>query len=273
MRIHSLTVGVLTFLLSIASAGADDITIMGLTDATAVRSGSTRPLAYLTGRCQTKRRRMHCHLHEIAVSKVDPTPFEEKTKEVLEQVTQNPHSIERVITSQMPYLCQEAQNGTDRRNEPSPSETLSPGERELRQATEHFCAEKSADNLRVVFDHLALMQAQTCALWVTSADKDFTLRGTEWVSTQGPSGPCGVLETAVLSSPIYNRHGQAIRFNAYRTRHRVTTPTAPRCATAEDTAEDKDYVFVLEKPRYTACMYIDFSPSTFGWSLWQPRPP
>ena len=37
--------------------------------------------------------------------------------------------------------------------------------------------------------------------------------------------------------------------------------------------EDKDYVLVLEKPRYTDCVYIDFSPQTFGWSVWQPRSP
>jgi hypothetical protein len=113
------------------------------------------------------------------------------------------------------------------------------------------------------------MQAQTCALWVTSYDKDFTLRGKEWVSTQGPSGPCGVMETAVFSSALYNSHGQEIRFNRYRTRHSVTKKNAPQCATGED----KEYALVLEKPQYTACVYIDFSPQPFGWSVWQPTSP
>ena len=31
---------------------------------------------------------------------------------------------------------------------------------------------------------------------------------------------------------------------------------------------DLQAVLVLEKPRYTDCMYIDFSPQTFGWSVW-----
>src|SRR5437773_10077986 len=67
-----------------------------------------------------------------------------------------------------------------------------------------------------------------------TAYKDFTLRGTEWVSTQGPSGPWGVRETAVFSSPLYDSHGQAIRFNRYQTRHSVTKKQAPRCPAGED---------------------------------------
>ena len=110
------------------------------------------------------------------------------------------------------------------------------------------------------------LQARTCALWVTSYEKDFTLRGTEWVSTQGPSGPCGVMETAVLSHTLYDSHGQEIRFNQYRVRHSVTKKHAPRCTAGED----QDYVLVLEKPRYADCMYLDFSPQTFGWSVWSP---
>jgi hypothetical protein len=144
----------------------------------------------------------------------------------------------------MPYLCQDPNLGKDRGEEPSPSETLSPGERALRQATQHFCAEPSEATLRVLFDLLGTMQTQTCALWVNSYDKAFTLRGTEWVSTQGPSGPCGLMETAVFSSPVYNRQGQAIRFNQYRTHHRVTKHNAPLCPAAEAKEEDKDYVAV-----------------------------
>src|SRR2546422_5504256 len=257
------------FLLVLASAGAEDIKIMGLMDTNAARADPTRPLAYLTGSCQQKPKRMQCHLNEITVTKLDTTLFEAKANEVMEQVTQDPQNMDRVIARHMPYLCPDPTTGQDRLEEPSQSATLSPGEQELRQATRHFCATKTADTLRVLLDLRITMQARTCALWVTSYAKDFTLRGTEWVSTQGPSGPCGVRETAVLSSTLYDSHGQAIRFNRYQTRYSVTKKHAPQCTAGED----KDYVLVLEKPRYTDCVYIDFSPQTFGWSGWQPSSP
>jgi hypothetical protein len=270
MYIRALAVASLAFFLFImASAGAEDVKIMGLMDTNAARSDPKRPLAYLTGSCQKKPRRMKCHLNEIAVNKLDTTLFEAKANEVMEQVKQDPHNVDRVIARQMPYLCPDPTTGPDRLDEPSPSATLSPGEQELRQATRHFCAAKTADHLQALLDLRITMQARTCALWVTSYDKDFTLRGTEWVSTQGPSGPCGVMETTVLSSTLYDSHGQAIRFNRYQTRHSVTKKHAPRCTAGED----KDYVLVLEKPRYTDCVYIDFSPQTFGWSVWQPSSP
>jgi hypothetical protein len=270
MDIRSLAVASLTvFLLVVGSVGAEDIQIMGLMDTNAARADPKRPLTYLTGSCQQKRKRMKCHLNEITVTKLDTTLFEAKANEVMEQVTQDPHNVDRIIERHMPYLCQEHTVGTDRMGETSQSATLSPGEQELRQATQQFCAEKSTDNLRTLLDLRGKMQARTCSLWVQSYDKDFTLRGTEWVSTQGPSGPCGIMETAVLSSTLYDSHGQAIRFNRYQTRHRVTKKQAPRCTAGED----KDYVLVLEKPRYTECMYIDFSPQSFGWSVWQPTAP
>jgi hypothetical protein len=269
MCIRSLAVASLILLLVIASAGAEDIKIMGLTETHAARSASKRPLTYLTGSCQKKHRRMKCHLNEVAVNKVDPTPLEDKAKAVMEQVKQDPQSVETVIASQMPYLCHEPTNGKDRMEETAPSDTRSPEEQALRQATRHFCAEKSEEHLRTLFDLWGKMQARTCALWVNSYDKDFTLRGKEWVSTQGPAGPCGIIEAAVFSSPISNSQGQAIRFNRYHTRHIVTKKNAPLCTTAED----KEYVFALEKPRYAECVYIDFSPWTFGWSWWQPRAP
>ena len=264
MDIHALTVASLILLLAFWFAGAEDVKIMGLMDTNVARSDSQRPLVYLTGSCQQKRKRMKCHLNEIEVKKLDTTLFKEKAKEVMEQVTQDPHNVDSVIERQMPYLCPDPTPAPDPLDEPSQSAPLSPGEQELRQATRHFCAEKSADTLRAVLDLRLTMQARTCALWVTSYDKDFTLRGTEWVSTQGPSGPCGILETAVLSSTLYDRHGQAIRFNRYRTRQSVTKKQAPRCTAGED----KEYVLVLEKPWHTDCAYIDFSPQTFGWSVW-----
>src|SRR5205823_2936880 len=117
---------------------------------------------------------------------------------------QDPQSVETIIARQMPYLCQEPTGGTDRQEETVPSAPLSPDEQALRQATRHFCAAKTAEHLRALLDLWGQMQARTCALWVTSSAKDFTLRGTEWVSTQGPTGPCGVMETAIFSSPVAN---------------------------------------------------------------------
>ncbi len=211
MDIRALAVASLTcFLLVVGSAGAEDVQIMGLMDTNAARSDPKRPLTYLTGSCQQKHKRMKCHLNEITVTKLDTTLFETKANEVMEQVRQDPHNVDRVIARQMPYLCPDPTTGPDPLEEPSQSAPLSPGEQELRQATQHFCAEKSADNLRA-----------------------------------------------------------SIRFNRYQTRHSVTKKQAPRCTAGED----KDYVLVLEKPRYTDCVYIDFSPQPFGWSVWQPTAP
>jgi hypothetical protein len=270
MYIRPLAVASLTFLLCVmASAGAEEVKIMGLTNTNAVLSDSKRPLAYLTGSCQKKQGHMKCHLNEIEVRKLDTTPFEEKAKKVMDHIKNNPQNVESFIESHMPYLCQEYTIGEDRMDGTSQNDTLSPGEKELRQATRQFCAEKSEDNLRAVFDLRVKMQARTCALWVNSYARDFTLRGKEWVSTQGPYGSCGFVDTAVFSSSLYNSQGQEIRFNRYRTRQIVTKKNAPLCSAGED----QEYIFVLEKPRYADCVYIDFSPWTFGWSLWQPRSP
>ena len=97
----------------------------------------------------------------------------------MEQVKQDPHNVDRVIERQMPYLCPDPTTGHDRLDEPSQSATLSPGEQELRQATPILRREDGRPSASVVGppDHDV---ARTCALWITSYDKDFTLRGTEW---------------------------------------------------------------------------------------------
>ena len=269
MSMRSLAVGSLILLLVIASTSAEDIKIMGLTEKNSALFDGKHSLTYLTGSCQKKKAHMKCHLNEIEVKKLDSTPFDDKAKEVMDQVKNDPQSVESVIERYMPYLCHDPMPSKDMREETAPSDTLSPGEQALRQATQQFCGEKSEDYLRALFDLWRKMQARTCALWVNSYDKDFTLRGTEWVSTQGPAGPCGVTETAVFSNPFYNSQGQEIRFNRYRTQYIMTKKNAPLCTVAED----KEYVFLLAKPHYAECVYIDFSPWTFGWSWWQPRAP
>ena len=70
MYIRTLAVASLIFLLVIAAAGAEDVKIMGLMETNAARSDSTRSLAYLTGSCQKKHKRMKCHLNEITVKKL-----------------------------------------------------------------------------------------------------------------------------------------------------------------------------------------------------------
>ena len=89
----------------------------------------------------------------------------------MDHVKNDPHNVDMVIERQMPYLCQEHTVGTDRMDKTSPSVALSPGEQELRQATQHFCAEKSVDNLRALLDLRVKMQAHTCSLWVKSYAK------------------------------------------------------------------------------------------------------
>jgi hypothetical protein len=103
MDIRALAVASLTcFLLVVGSAGAEDVKIMGLMDTNAARSDPKRPLTYLTGSCQHKHKRMKCHLNEITVTKLDTTLFETKANEVMEQVRQDPHNVDRVIARQMP---------------------------------------------------------------------------------------------------------------------------------------------------------------------------
>jgi hypothetical protein len=147
MYIRSLAVASLILLLVLATASAEDVKIMGLMETNAARSDSKRSLAYLTGSCQKKHKRIKCHLNEIVVKKLDTTLFEAKATEVMEQVKQDPHNVDNVIERQMPYLCPNPTPGTDRLEEPSQSAPLSPGEQELQQATRQFCAAKSADNL------------------------------------------------------------------------------------------------------------------------------
>ena len=121
MYIRSLAVASLTFFLCVTgSAGAEDVKIMGLMDTHAARSDSTLPLAYLTGSCQKKSKRMKCHLNEIVVKKLDTTPFEAKATEVMEQVTNDPQNVDNVIERSMPYLCHEPTIGTDRMEETAP---------------------------------------------------------------------------------------------------------------------------------------------------------
>ena len=124
MNLCSITVALLILLLVIGFAGAEDVKIMGLMDTHAARSDSQRPLAYLTGNCQQKHKRMKCHLNEITVKKLDTSLFEAKAKEVMEQVNQDPHNVDRVIERQMPYLCPDPTTGTDRLEEPSQGSTL-----------------------------------------------------------------------------------------------------------------------------------------------------
>src|SRR2546430_11968193 len=114
MDIRALAVASLILLLVITTAGAEDVKIMGLMDTNAVRSDRTRPLAYLTGSCQQKHKRMKCHLNEVEVKKLDTTLFEAKANEVMEQVKQDPQNVDNVITRQMPYLCPEPNSGQDR---------------------------------------------------------------------------------------------------------------------------------------------------------------
>src|SRR5215471_19457644 len=89
MALRALAVTMLMLLLVRGSSGADDITIMGLMESSAVRADSRRALTSLTGRCQKKHQRMQCHLNEIVVNKLDTTLFDAKVKEVLEQRKRN----------------------------------------------------------------------------------------------------------------------------------------------------------------------------------------
>jgi hypothetical protein len=111
--------------------------------------------------------------------------------------------------------------------------------------------------------------SSTCSVWVNSYERGFRLRGNAWISQHGPYGECGLIENDILSNALLDSKGQVTHFNRYRTSQIITRNNPLLCK--EGYA--KEFIFVLEKPWYADCVYIDFSPMTFGWSFWNPRSP
>ena len=269
MSIRSLTVVYITIMLFMASAVAEEVKIMGLTEKNAALLDGTKTLECLTGSCQKKKSRMKCHLNQIAVKKIDTTLLEEKAREVMANAKNDPQSVDNFIASHLPPICQEPESIQVMLDDTPKSRQMSQGERELKQATWQFCAERSEDNLRAMFDIRLKMQSRTCSVWVHSYEQAFYRHGKEWMSKSGPYGECGVIDTAIFSNTLSNSQGQETRFNRYRTRQIMTRNNAPQC----QQVHEKEYLFVLEKPWYVDCEYIDFSPLTFGWSFWHPSAP
>jgi hypothetical protein len=267
---HLVAVGSLTILLAVITAAvAEDIKIMGLTEKNPAIVDGNRALAYLTGSCQKKQSSMECHLNRIEVKKIDTTPLAEKAQEIIAQVQSDPQSIENFIQSHLPPMCNDPGSIQAMLDATAKNEQISQGERELRTAVLQFCADRSAENLRTMFDRRLKVQSSTCSVWVNSYKRVFRLRGNEWMSQQGPSGPCGLTETHILSNPLVDSKGQITHFNRYRTSQISKSNNPLLCKESSH----KEYLFVLEKPWYADCVYIDFSPMTFGWGFWNPRSP
>jgi hypothetical protein len=266
---HISAVGFMIILLVIASAVAEEVKIMGLTDTNPSIVDGNRSLAYLTGSCQQKKASMKCQLHQIEVKKIDTAPLEEKAKEVLANAKSDPQSLENFIQSNLPPLCNDPGIIKAMLDDPSQSEKISHGELELRNATLQFCADRSEESLRTLFDIRLKVQSSTCSVWVNSYERAFRLRGNEWVSQKGPYGDCGLIETDTLSNALFGSKGQVTHFNRYRTRHINTRNNPLLCKEGYE----KEFLFVLEKPWYADCVYIDFSPMTFGWGFWNPHSP
>jgi hypothetical protein len=169
----------------------------------------------------------------------------------------------------MPPMCNEPGIIKEMMDDTSKNEKISRGEVELRNAVLQFCADRSEENLRTMFDMRLKVQSRTCSVWVNSYEREFRLRGNEWMSQRGPYGACGLIETHILSDTLLDSKGQITHFNRYRTRQisKINKPLLCK------ESYQKEYIFVLEKPWYADCVYIDFSPMTFGWSFWNPRFP
>src|SRR3989442_11558777 len=269
MSIRYLVVGYITIMFVMASAVAEEVKIMGLTEKSAALLDGTKSLEYLTGSCQKKKSRMKCHLNHIEVKKIDTTLLEDKAREVMAHAKNDPQSLDNFIASHLPHVCHEPDSIQAMLDDTPKSNKISRGERELRQATWQFCAERSEENLRAMVDIRVKMQSRTCSVWVKSYEQKFYLHGKEWINQSGPYGECGVIDTAIFSNTLSNSQGQETRFNRYRTRQIMTRNNAPQC----QQGHEKDYRFVLEKPWYVDCEYIDFSPLTFGWNFWHPSAP
>src|SRR5712664_2980905 len=107
MRIRSLAVVYITIMLVMASAVAEEVKIMGLTEKNSALLDGNKSLEYLTGSCQKKKSRMQCHLNHIAVKKIDTTPLEDKAREVIAHAKNDPQSLENFIANNMPHICHE----------------------------------------------------------------------------------------------------------------------------------------------------------------------
>ena len=267
---HLVAIGSLTFLLVVITATvADDIKIMGLTEKNPASVDSNSSLTYYTGSCQKKQASLACHLHHIAVKKIDTTPLAAKAHEVIAQAQNDPPSLDHFVQSHLPPTCQDPVNVQAMLEATAKNAHLSQGERELRTAVWQFCADRSVENLRTMFEKRLKVQSSTCSIWVNSSARVFRLRGNAWISQQGPSGSCGVTETHMLSNPLVDSKGHITHFNRYSISH-TSTRRHPLLCTENS---PKEYLFVLEKPWYADCVYIDFSPMTFGWGFWNPRSP
>ena len=253
----------------VTTAIAADVQVRGLTAQTAAGADGTRARTYLTGTCQPKKTTMQCHLHAITVTPLDTSLLAAQSAAILAQAQQEPHHLDTVLARHLPALCPDPVPGAAMAEAPPVHPPLSSEAQALQQATAQFCAARSVEHLRMLLELRLQRQARTCTVWVQSTTKTFTLRGKEWISRQGPSGPCGVMETAVLSHPLTNRDEHITHFQRYSVRQTVTRPQAPYCPAEEA----KDYGFVVEPPWYADCAYLDFSPLSFGWSVWPPRAP
>src|SRR5882724_741568 len=152
MSIRYLAVGYITIMLVMASAVAEEVKIMGLTEKNAALLDGTKSLEYLTGSCQKKKSHMKCHLNQIEVKKIDTSSLEDKAREVIAHAKNDPQSLENFIANNMPHICHEQDRIQPMLDDTPKSSTMSRGERELRQATLQFCAERSEENLRTMFD-------------------------------------------------------------------------------------------------------------------------
>jgi hypothetical protein len=84
--------------------------------------------------------------------KIDTTQLEEKAKEIIANAKSDPQSVENFIQSNMPPMCNEPGIIKEMMDDTSKNEKISRGEVELRNAVLQFCADRSEENLRTMFD-------------------------------------------------------------------------------------------------------------------------
>lgn len=192
-----------------------------------------------------------------------------KGKEVIANAQSDPQSVENFIQSHLSPMCNDPVSIKAMMADTSKNAQMSQGERELRKAVLQFCADRSEKSMRAMFDIRLKVQSSTCSIWIESYERAFRLRGNEWISQNGPYGPCGLIETHVLNNQLVDSKGQTTHFNRYRI-SKISKKNNPLLCKEN---YEKEYLFVLEKPWYADCVYIDFSPMTFGWDFWNPRFP
>ena len=123
----------------------------------------------------------------------------------------------------------------------------------------NVCDDPSRNNIESMAKNLHDKELRTCKVWVNSYDETFTrsIRSPHWVSNEGPSGPCGVVNIDVLKKVSSGNFD----FWVYDTKRIVTNKEAKEFGDllhCKDKPEPKMFYDWKQTENFLACDYIKF---------------